>query len=157
MKLNEQRIRLSSPHTEAVCRFDPVVALPPSPQRHLQVLTTMLESCSTRGVRPMKYMMVRGSRSWGTQQGEAEASGFSLLYRGRIWAGNRRKDTWMTRSCRNAPVRALKFFHMREFCYSYVAKQLLHKSLKFWEVRLFRRLISLTSVQTLWRNLSACH
>lgn len=54
------------------------------PQRHLQDLTTMLESCSTRGVRPMKYMMVRGSRSWGTQQGVAEASGFSLLYKGRI-------------------------------------------------------------------------
>ncbi|TNN45477.1 hypothetical protein EYF80_044336 [Liparis tanakae] len=53
-------------------------------ERHLQDLTTILESCSTRGVRPMKYMMVSGSRSWGTQQGEAEASGFSLLYRGRI-------------------------------------------------------------------------
>lgn len=53
-------------------------------QRHLQDLTTMLDSCSTRGVRPMKYMMVRGSRSCGTQQGEAEASGFNLLYSGRI-------------------------------------------------------------------------
>lgn len=87
------------PLNEAVCSLGPVIVLllfAPAhlflrTQRHLQDLTTMLESCSTRGVRPIKYMMVRGSRSWGTQQGEAEASGFSLLYRGRIWPGSRSK------------------------------------------------------------------
>lgn len=50
-----------------------------SSQRHLQDFTTMFDSCSTRGVRPRKYTIVRGSRSWGTQQGDADASGFILL------------------------------------------------------------------------------
>lgn len=96
VRLNEQRMHLSSrlyvhpvrSSLEFQSRYPPphLILWTRFPQRHLQDLTTMLESCSTRGVRPMKYMMVRGSRSWGTQQGEAEASGFSLLYRGRIWA-----------------------------------------------------------------------
>ena len=35
--------------------------------------------------------MVRGSRSWGTQQGEAEASGFRVLYRLSSW-GERSRE-----------------------------------------------------------------
>ncbi len=66
---NEQRIRLCSRHycPPEQSQFVDLVLQSISSflrtQRHLQDLTTMLESCSTRGVRPTKYIMVRGSRS----------------------------------------------------------------------------------------------
>lgn len=50
-------------------------------QLHLQDFTIMLDSCSILGVLPMQQRMVRGSKSWDTQHGEAEASGFMVLYK----------------------------------------------------------------------------
>lgn len=50
-------------------------------QLHLQDFTIIFESCSILGVLPMQQRMVSGSKSWDTQQGEADASGFMVLYK----------------------------------------------------------------------------